>query len=172
MTTVSAVVICHADRPQLDQALDALKAQTQPPDEVIVTVCCMDTVGIQADVVLLDQHRDDWGQSKCDIGIRLATMEYVGLFSSDDGYEPTYLERMSKETADLVHCDFIHMGSPMRSVPETNRITRGCYLVRTRVAQRVGYNHRDYAGDGRFVEDLIEAGASEVNVPETLHIHR
>lgn len=170
--TVSAVIISHADRDQVEVTLEMLRSQTRPPEEVILTVCCMDVADLKADIVLLDRHRDDVGQSKCHFGITLATQDYVGLFSSDDSYAPHYLERMLAEDADIIHCDFQHVGAVMRSVPIIGRITRGCYLVRASVAKTVGYNHMVYEGDGLFIEDLKKHGASDVNVPEVLHFHR
>jgi hypothetical protein len=58
------------------------------------------------------------------------------------------------------------------SRPEVGKITRGSFLVRTELAQRVGYRHREYHADGLFVDDLMAAGAIAEHVPGVLYWHR
>jgi hypothetical protein len=134
----------------------------------------MCTDAIEADMVLLDSHRDDVGQRLCDYGLRLASCDYVFFASCDDEYDPRFLEEMTKHDADIIHCDFhSHLnGGPVVSAPALGSITRGSFLVRRELAQSVGYNHRDYEGDGKFIADMKAAGATDVRVPEILYWHR
>ncbi len=171
--SLSAIVISHGHPEDVKKMIDLLNAQTRPPDEIIATVCCMSVDDLKVDIALRDIHREDIGQSKCDFGINLATKEYVGFFSSDDGYASNYIERMLQESADLIYCGFrSHLaGTIMTATPVVGRITRGCYFVRTSVAKRVGYKHWTYEGDGLFVQDLVSQGVSQASIPEILHYH-
>lgn len=171
--SVSAVIISHADKEQVLGMVKQLNEQTKPPDEFILCVCCMEIGDIEADIKLLDIHRDDVGQSKCDMGLRLATKDYVGFFSSDDYYEPNYIEELMKHDTDIVYCDFWSRvyNNTIGANPVVGQITRGCYLVRREFAVKVGYNGREYHSDGTFIEDLVKAGASEHRVPAVLYKH-
>ena len=171
---VTAVVIAHQNKPELLTLLENLKQQTRPVDEVILCVCCMDASDIVADIKLLDIHRDDIGQSKCDMGLRLSTGDYTFLASSDDEYHPEFIERLLGQNTDLILSGFhSHLvGEVAHSEPIVGRVTRGSFLVNTRKAVEVGYNHRNYEGDGLFIEDMVKAGASWSHVPEVLYYHR
>lgn len=174
MNSVSAVIIGHQDVKQVKAMIRQLKRQSQPPDEIILCVCCMDTTGIKVDIILNDRHHDDVGQSKCDMGLRLATKQYVGFFSSDDEYLPDYIEKLASVTAEVVFCDFwSHLiGKVIEARPEPGVITRGCYLVDRQFALQIGYRHRNYIGDGLFIMDLMNLGATAKRVPELLYYHR
>lgn len=156
--------------------VEALKGQTKPVDEIILTVCCIEAIeDVQADIRLLDVHRDDWGQSKCDYGLRMATKDYVGFFAPDDEYEPNYIEKLSEhEGTDIIHCQFDshlagHMANPR---PVIGSITRGSFLVKRSIAMRNGsYDDRSHAADGAFIEKLKRKGATDVVVAEFLYRH-
>lgn len=170
--TVTAVVIGHEDQGQVMALLEELRKQ--PIDEFIVCVCCMSLDFIDADIKLVDKHVDDVGQRLCDYGIRLASSDYLFLASSDDGYSEDFVEKMKPEgDPDLVLAGFSShlVGNIKLSKPEIGAVTRGSFLVKTKKAQEVGYNGRDYSSDGQFIRDLIEAGATWVQVPEILHQH-
>lgn len=171
---VTAVVIAHQNKKELKALLSNLSQQTHPIDELILCVCCMDVTNIHADIKLLDIHRDDTGQSKCDIGLRLSTGNYTFLASSDDEYHPEFIDRLLEQDSDLILSGFhSHLVGEVRdSKPITGRVTRGSFLVKTKKAQEVGYNHRTYEGDGLFVEDMVKAGASWSQVTRVLYRHR
>lgn len=171
--TITAVVLSHGNDEAVDTMVKSLREQTKPPDEIILIVCCIEGGAQGVDIMLFDKHREDWGHTKCAVGLQLATMDYVGFFSSDDGYEPTYLEKLSKQNADIVACGFrSHLvGEVNTPTPHVGAITRGCFLVEREFAQKIGYNSRGYSADGQFIIDLVNAGASFAAVPEVLHYH-
>lgn len=175
--TISAVVISHGAKDAVIKMVDALKnTQTKPPDEIILAVCCIDSIDDipYTDIKLLDRHRDDIGQSKCDFGLRQATMDYVGFFSSDDEYQPTYLEKLSQLDADIVHSQFDSHLAGLVLTPKLSiaQITRGSFLVQRSFAlEHGGYDRRDYNADAGFIEKLAKAGATDAVVPEVLYKH-
>jgi hypothetical protein len=173
--TVTAVVLGHGDRAAVDGMVKQMRAQTVPPAEVIVCVCCMDAAGIDADLVVIDQHEDDVGQRLCDYGLRLATADAVMFANSDDDYDPRFVEVLSGHQDHLVHCDYVshlHAEPVVESRPAVGHITRGSFLVDRPLAQRVGYRHRVYEADGLFIEDLVRVGATTHRVPLVLYRHR
>lgn len=171
--TITAIVLGHSDAEQIKGMLEQMHEQTKTPDEIIVCVCCMSVDWIDADKVLLDKHVDDTGQRLCDYGLRLASKDYVMFASSDDQYDVKFIERLSQETADIIHCDFYShlLGREIQSQASLGSITRGSFIVRREIAKEIGYNHRDYNGDGHFVHDLKNAGATDIRVPEVLYRH-
>jgi len=173
--TVSAVVISHGNKEAISKMVYDLRHQTKPPDEIILAVCCVDSLDdIPADIRLLDKHRDDVGQSKCDFGLRMATQDYVGFFSSDDEYDPAYIEELSKLDADILHCHFkSHLvGEVISPKPVVGEITRGSFLVRREFAIKAGgYDNWTYSGDGAFIMKLVQKGATDAVVPKMLYKH-
>lgn len=171
--TVTAVVVGHQNAREMDDMLTCLRAQTRPIDQFIVVTCCMAVTPV-ADICVQDIHREDWGQTKCDIGLRLSTSDYTFFASSDDYYEPEFVDELLKHDADLILSGFNSRlaGIVTDSQPTIGRVTRGSFLVRTSKGQAVGYNHRHYEADGQFVLDLIAAGATWVSVPKILYQHR
>lgn len=173
--TVTAVVVGHGDRAAISRAVEALQAQTRPPDEVIVASCCTDWFPVAADLRLIDGHEDDWGHRLCDYGIRLASSDRVWLVNCDDQYDPTFLAQLTAHDADIVHCDYTtHLagGAVLHSAPKLGHITRGNNIFSRCLAQRVGYHHRMYEADGLFIESLVASGATHLRVPTVLYHHR
>lgn len=172
-TTVTAVVLCHENKQQLLATLDSLKQQTKPIDQLVVVTCCIDASDIDADIKVQDIHRDDWGQHKCDIGLRSSTSDLTFFVSSDDGYDPEFVKIMSDNDADIVLGGFkSHLvGTISNSEPQVGRVTRGSFMVRTKKGIEVGYNHRTYDGDGQFVVDIVKSGGKWSGISDVLHFH-
>jgi hypothetical protein len=108
-----------------------------------------------------------------------ATSDYLGFFNDDDLYSSKYLATLLEvaevRNADIVACDFVsHLmpGSVALTMPAIGHVTSGNFIVRRTLAQKVGYKHRHYEADGKFIEDLIEAGATFARVPKVLYVHQ
>lgn len=172
-SSVTAVVLGHGDRKAVLGMIEQMRAQTKPPKQIIVAVCCMDTKALNVDIVIEDKHKDDWGQRLCDYGLRLADQDYVLFASCDDEYMPTFLEELTKHNEDIIHCDFKShlLGRVVESACGIGSITRGNFVVKRAKAQPLGYNHRDYNGDGKFIVDMKKIGATDVRVPSVLYNH-
>lgn len=173
MSTISSVIIGHEDLNAVIDMVRQMKAQTKPPEQIIVATCCMDTDDLDVDLIISDKHVDDWGQRLCDYGLRLASEDYVLFASCDDEYQPTFLEEMTKFDEDIIHCDFHShlLNRVVESQCMIGAITRGNFIVKRAKAQPLGYNHRDYIGDGKFIVDMKRAGATDIRVPKTLYKH-
>lgn len=169
--SVSAIVIGCSDRSAVLGSIEALMEQTVRPDEVISITCCMEPV--KADKNLSVAHQDLWGQEKCDYGVRLSDCDRLFFYSSDDSYEPTFIEKCLEEDSDLVLVGFSShlVGEVTKPQPVVGSTSRGAYMVKTGTARRVGYTGRSYGADGEFVQRLVESGASVATINEILHYH-
>lgn len=172
---VSCVVTAHANPTGLASILYNLKTQTLKPFEIIVLVSGMDVPDIGM-TIYCEPDLADWGHEKRAKGLSLAKGKLVGFFNDDDEYDKEYLERMTDAigNADIVACNWrSHLSGYTLQIPKPHvgRITSGNYLVRTELAQRVGYNHRHYEADGVFIEDLVAAGAKFTHLDELLYLH-
>lgn len=167
--TVTAVIVGCRDSEGIKSVYDQLRPQVE---EIIVITCCERSV--LGDMNLHVAHRDDWGQSKCDQGLSLATQDYVMFASSDDEYLPNFISTLKKYDTDLILGGFrSHLVSEQRnSRPVIGLVTRGSFLVKREVGQKHGYKDHSYTGDGQFVEDLVKNGATWTNDPEVNYIHK
>lgn len=167
--SISAVVVGHGQ--SLYPMINQLKKQSRPPDEIIAIYCCWPKQP-NADIVVRDIHRGDWGNLGCSIGLQLASKDYVGFFNSDDELDPSYIEKLMSHNEDLIYCDFhSHLTGKTEAAPVIGQITRGAYIIRTEVARKFGYGNT-YESDGILPKDIAEAGYSHIRVPETLYYHR
>ena len=135
-----------------------------------------------------EERYNDFGHSLRDIGIRRADTEFVLLTNDDNYYMPKFLECMFEPInnwgADFVLCDMVHnQRNPGRYIqPEYNffdtypkklYIDIGTFIVRTSMAKEVGFRDKSYAGDGTFVEDLINRfpNMDICKIPKVLYVH-
>lgn len=167
--TVTAVIVSCRNIDGVKSVFEQLRPQVQ---EIIVITCCERCE--LGDISVHVEHKDDWGQSKCDQGLRLATMDYVMFASSDDEYLPDFISTLAKYDTDLILAGFrSHLaGLVSNSQPSIGQVTRGSFLVRRTLAQKHGYNDHSYSGDGKFVSDLVANGATWTNDPEVNYIHK
>lgn len=133
-----------------------------------------DLRGIKADVVIKDYDRGDWGHEKRAIGLQEATKTWIGFFNADDEYEDTFIEKLITPGYDFVYCDFtshLFKGNTVRSKLSHGNITSGNFIVKRSLANKVGYEHREYHADWLFIKDLLELNPKTKHVPEVLYKH-
>lgn len=173
------------DNPQgLRKTLGNLMYQTRKPDETLVLVSGVSSHAL-AEMAeefpharfLAREDRADWGHEKRAEGLSLAGSEYVGWFNDDDSYALTYVEKMldAIDGFDVAYCRW-------NSIPNCGfrlcSSTSGNFIVRTSLAQAVGYpTARDdegrlrYESDGMFINALSRAGMVAPRVDEILYFH-
>jgi glycerol-3-phosphate cytidylyltransferase len=181
----TAIVVAHGDPVLLDECLTRLGQQTYKNIEVDVYYSGLELpkqlpdYGIRINF-FNQPNKEDWGQEKVAYGINSARGEYLGIFNIDDIYRPDYIEKMLMELyssshgkLDLVYCNREEKdGSIVEGEPVLNKGDRGMFVIRSEFARMVGYNHRDYGADGRFLEEVIAAGAKHKILAEVLYTHK
>lgn len=80
---------------------------------------------------------------------------------------------------DMVLCDMVHshiefVDGKLRytkdqyryfpTYPRKFMVDIGCFIVRTALAQEVGFRDKSHAGDGTFVEDLISRFGGSIRI--------
>ena len=120
--------------------------------------------------------RADWGHDKRAKGVEWATGDYLGFFNHDDEYELDYIEKMLRKAADTgadaVYCGWTgDFGNPWPSFG-LGSSTSGNFIVRTELAQEVGYTERTYEADGHFINALANRAENGIEfVNEVLYHH-
>lgn len=114
----------------------------------------------------------DWGHTLRDMALKTVGTEWVCFTNGDNYYTPKFVEFMldtaDKEALDFVYCNLLHNynnvngdGSGpyhvLESQPHVNRIDMMNFMVKTKLAQEVGFAHRCIEADGLFVMDLRKA---------------
>ena len=188
MNDFTAIITCHKDMDGLLNIFRQLSEQEQKPD---IVECLVSDLGFTVEELLeifsdynddfkinfyVTENFNDYGHYKRRKGLEYATTEWCGFFNCDDLYDKSFIKELMLhvEGNDLVFCDFIsHNTGPsiISSTPRIGRITSGSFIIRTTFARSVGYNHDSYDGDGRFIEDLMIAGAKCFHVEKHLYTH-
>lgn len=178
-TQVTAIVTSHANPLGTANIIEMLQGQTRVVDEIIVLASGEDIEDLPMPPVVWarqEPDREDWGHEKRAAGVDMATGDLLGFFNSDDWYEPTYIEEMVDAIGehDIVFCDFkshLFGGNVVQTSAKHGKCTSGNFLVRTDLAQAVGYNHREYNADWKFIEDLLKEGATWTRLEKVLYKH-
>ena len=162
--------------------IDQLTDQTVKPDEIIVLVSGSGWEDIRLATrnrvtwMKMVDDKNDWGHHKRKTGLEWAKPKgKIGFFNDDDEYDPTYIEKMTAHKEDLVYCDFtthLYNNDKVDSTLDHGKCTSGNFVVNSKKAKEVGYNHLVYHADWLFIKELLEAGITTRKVPETLYFHK
>jgi hypothetical protein len=169
MTTTIAV-ITHDRFKKLNHLLYEIGEQTVQPDRVEIYASGYDSTQIDDLIksypdyeVLVHPDKKDWGHDKRAIALTNCQTDYIVTMNDDDQYPYVFLEFMLNHAkitrADIVYCDFATRTQEQFLVDaklERGSITNGCMLIGRKIANRVPYDHRTYAGDWYFVEECIK----------------
>jgi hypothetical protein len=141
------------------------------------------------DFFFTSKRFDDYGHSLRAMAIVQCESEFIMLTNDDNYYVPSFLEHMfnkvDSESLDLVLCDMVHShdypgGRQQRSYnafvtqPRKFSVDIGCLIVKTALAKAVGFRDKDFAGDGTFVEDIMQSSGSALKwgkVDKFLFVH-
>lgn len=169
----TAIVVSRGNEPGLRNMLGCLRYQTRPPDQTVAVCSDQPLARLREDfpdVLFVDQAAaGDFGHAARALGLELAEREWVGWFNDDDDYRLDYVARMldAGAEADAVYCDW---NESVGCVFAMGSSTAGNFIVRTGVAQNVGWRGRDYAADGTFITAINQA-SRVVKVPVVLYWH-
>lgn len=124
--------------------------------------------------------RGDWGHSARAAGMALVTdkSKYMCFCNSDDEYDLNYLKMMvgalEAEKADFVYCcwrDKTLNGGVAEPGLKMGGLTNGTFVVKSSIALKVGWKHRQYAADWYFVREMLREGMQIVYMPYCLLKH-
>lgn len=134
-------------------------------------------------------RHNDYGHTLRSIGIEAARGEFVLITNGDNYYAPRFsefvFEAIATHDLDVALWDLVHSHtrpggtvlssySPFRVYPLRYMVDIGSFLVRTELAQRVGFVDKSHDGDARYVEDLLtvtDRGLRIGKICKTLMVH-
>lgn len=101
-----------------------------------------------------------WGHQNRHTGLMMVDTPFVWFQNCDNliTYDATrYLHPHLNDTVDLVTFPIVHSHFDYSAFYQGfayGQMDMAQFVVRTSLAQSVGFNHRDFAADGWFIEDL------------------
>lgn len=131
---------------------------------------------------------NDWGHSMRKMGLAITETPYWSTQNADNYLTPVFVEmtidEMQKKNLDFLVFPCVHnypnvngRGTPPYSVlsvaPRKNRCDAGSMVVRTELAQKVGWNHFVEVADGLFIDEIM-ASKPKPNwgqLPNVLMVH-
>lgn len=202
MKLISFVVVACNNPRSLRTCLSSLVDQTVPPEfvEIIVVdntvdpdtaaenrVACIDP-RIRYENTAHKTYIDKPGirHSRClytatEIGIGMASGEFVVMPNQDSYYAPVFAERMlalaKEENLELVYCDLV-LGGPghgyfmLNTAPHNCACDKTCLMFKREWFQGFPDKHTNYElADGLFVESLVARGIRHGRMAQPLLMH-
>jgi hypothetical protein len=199
---LSIVIVTYQQPEGLDCLLASLNCQTRRNFDVIVIhdgshdetrmllARRMAEYDFPCRFIETDRRYDDFGHSLREIGIGMATGDFLLITNGDNYYCPRFVEfvfeAIDLHDLDIVTWDMVHSHSrpgfwphpaywPFSTCPIKGGIDIGAFLVRTSCAKSVGFRDTAFAGDATYFEDLLTAGSGTGvkigKVEKTLMVH-
>ena len=180
--------------------LNSLLLQTDPrwkcdiwndgPDKIAEKIC-MEYVNEYPNYFTFrctPERLNNWGHGMRIMGLAETETKYWATQNADNYLAPTYVEyalkALEKQNADLVIFPCVHnyenvngQGTPPYSVlkvaPKKNRCDAGSMIVKTELAQKVGWNHTVEIADGFFIDEIMasQPRPKVVTLPNVLMVH-
>jgi hypothetical protein len=108
---------------------------------------------------------NDYGHSLRDLGIKNANSPYLLITNDDNYYVPTFVEEILKAIdggkKDFVYWNMIHSHTKyngnFRTYLKRGSIDVGAFVVRTDLAQKIGWTDKGFAGDATYCEQLLSS---------------
>jgi len=124
--------------------------------------------GFPIQYIETDKRYNDFGHSLRAIGLDKSTGYYTNFQNADNYLVPVFVELMvgaaNNGNMDVSYCDILHNYpingegyNVLESVFRISSIDMANFIVKTDLAKKVGFNHRSFAADGLFVEDIKTA---------------
>jgi hypothetical protein len=119
-----------------------------------------------------------WGHPNREWGLAFVDTPYMMWTNHDNYYVPTFLQEMldklESDDSDFVYCDMVHSHQKyniLRTWPAVGGVDMGAFIVKSKIAKKIGFPYRDFCADGRFVEDVVSSGAKISKVEKFLFVH-
>lgn len=136
-----------------------------------------------------DDRFNDYGHSMRAVALKECETKYLNWQNADNYLTPAFVEafltKMETEGLGFCYCNLVHNYPNVNgdwkegynildSAPHLNRIDIANFVVKTKLAQRIGFNHRSTGADGLFVNELMawEAGKFKfAKIDRVLMVH-
>lgn len=109
---------------------------------------------------------NQYGHNLRELMLQECEAKYINFQNADNQLFPVFVQELLQPALDydfdFVMCNLVHnyaLGKhygALDSYPQTNFIDMANFIVKTEIAQKVGFAWRDFAADGMFVEALMK----------------
>ena len=129
---------------------------------------------------ILDKRYNDWGHTPRNIGLELATEEWILMTGEDNYYVPVFVDEMLKASKgyEFVYCNMVHNWVSNEYVPISSeikygKIDIGCFIVKTNMANKLKLNTTINQADWFFIEEFKKKYrfAKTKKVDKILYVH-
>lgn len=125
---------------------------------------------------------DDWGHTPRSFGLRQVNekSKFVVFTGADNYYVPKFLELMlaafTNDQTTAAYCNLLHNywdWTLINTKLVMGSIDCGCVMVRTEIAQEIGWKHRKHIADWLFMDELIKRKGKRTvtKVQKILFVH-
>lgn len=123
-----------------------------------------------------EERYNDWGHSLRSLAVPdlWDSLRYTVFTNCDNYYVPVFVEEMCSGDEDLVYCNIVHDHWKYQAKDTQLRrraIDCGAVVVKTEIVKKIGWNHRNYAADWFFINDVLQANPSIRKVGKCLFVH-
>jgi glycosyltransferase involved in cell wall biosynthesis len=128
----------------------------------------------------LETRYNDWGHTPRNIGLEMATEEWVVMTGEDNYYTPVFVDEFLKNAehnTKFVYCDMVHNWVNKEYIyvpaaPIYGRIDIGNFMTRRKFAQQLRLDVKEIAADAKFVEEYINKFPGYVtHIKKGLYVH-
>lgn len=131
---------------------------------------------------ILDERHNDWGHTPRNIGLEMATEEWIVMTGEDNYYVPTFVENflsVVKDDVNFVFCNMVHNWSDDNYIPISSQVVYGKidignFMTRTCNAQKLKLNTKINQADYFFIEEYLKRFIGEgqiIKIDKTLYVH-
>lgn len=108
--------------------------------------------------------------------------DYVLLTNGDNYYTPNMIEEVSEKTEDLIYFDAVHSHPTkvnhnkstygyFNSQLKRSHVDMGNVVIRSSLAQKVGFNSIGYAADWDYFEEVLKLSPTICKIDKVLFVH-
>jgi glycosyltransferase involved in cell wall biosynthesis len=129
---------------------------------------------------ILNERHNDWGHTPRNVGLELATEEWVVMTGEDNYYTPVFVEEMLKEAKGFhfLFCNMVHNWVNSEYIPvkcdlKYGKIDIGCFIVKTNMANKLKLDPTFAQSDWFFIEEFIKKYplAKIKKIDKILYVH-
>jgi glycosyltransferase involved in cell wall biosynthesis len=131
---------------------------------------------------ILPERHNDWGHTPRNIGLELATEEWVVMTGEDNYYTPKFVELFLdatkfKPNANFIFCDLVHNWVNyeyiyLKSEIKYGKIDIGNFMTKSKLAKQIKLDPTFAQSDWKFVSEYVTTFKGDlVHIPKILYVH-
>lgn len=135
-------------------------------------------------LTILDKRYNDWGHTPRNIGLDMATEEWIVMTGEDNYYVPTFVEEFliasKKPETQFIYCDMLHnlvsnVYQPIKTKLQLGYIDIGCAAYMNRLIRGLRldptYPESDHTFISKYVISLTEFFMPITKIDKVLYVH-